>query len=253
MVDRDKNISSSLNREQRQERIRMKNRHNIITVSIFLLQNWFFFFVSLVVLHSAVLLYPRFGILSLFAAGTLLTLAGIYYYAFIERASIGFKRLQPRIASIYESYFWYHERHWKLSDSPVPSMFSGTPFKNMLSRLLGAKVGRKVYDGGCSMTERSLVEIGDYSNLNEGSILQGHSLEEGVFKSDYVKIGKGCSLGCAAFVHYGVRMGDHVVLDPDSFLMKGEMPDPNSIWRGNPAKMIGGNAARSGVGAALAS
>jgi hypothetical protein len=39
-------------------------------------------------------------------------------------------------------------------------------------------------------------------------------------------------------VHYGVTMGDHVVLDADSFLMKGEVLDPHSVWRGNPAKPI---------------
>ena len=52
--------------------------------------------------------------------------------------------------------------------------------------MLGVKVGRKVYDGGCVMTDRTLIEIGDYANLNEGGVLQGHSLEEGVFKSDHV-------------------------------------------------------------------
>jgi non-ribosomal peptide synthetase-like protein len=250
VVERDKNISTALNRELRRQRVGMKNRHNIVTVAIFLALNWFFFFVSMAVLHTAVMLYPQYGLLSLFVAGTLLMLAAICFYALIERASLGFKRLQPKIASVYDPYFWRHERHWKLSDSPIVSMFGGTPFKNMVSRLLGARIGRKVYDGGCSMTERSLVEIGDYANLGEGSILQGHSLEEGVFKSDLVRIGDGCSLGCAAFVHYGVRMGKHVVLEPDSFLMKGEMPDANTVWQGNPAKMIGANAIRIGVAGA---
>ena len=54
-------------------------------------------------------------------------------------------------------------------------------------------------------------------------MLQAHSLEEGVFKSDYIRLGSGCSIGPGAFVHYGVTMGDHVVLDADSFLMKGEV------------------------------
>jgi acetyltransferase-like isoleucine patch superfamily enzyme len=53
-------------------------------------------------------------------------------------------------------------------------------------------------------------------NLNELAVLQAHSLEEGVFKSDQVRIGNGCTLGPAAFVHYGVTMGDHSVLDADS-------------------------------------
>jgi non-ribosomal peptide synthetase-like protein len=151
------------------------------------------------------------------------------------------------MASIYEPYFWSHERHWKLSDSPIVSLFAGTPFKNLISRLIGVKIGRKVYDGGCSITERTLTEIGDYANLNEGSVLQAHSLEEGVFKSDYIRIGAGCTLGCAAFVHYGVTMGDHVVLDADSFLMKGELPEAHTRWRGNPAKLFRGEAVHDNV------
>jgi non-ribosomal peptide synthetase-like protein len=87
------------------------------------------------------------------------------------------------------------------------------------------------------MTDRTLIEIGDYANLNEVSVLQAHSLEEGVFKSDHVRIGKACTLGPAAFVHYGVTMGDHSVLDADSFLMKGEVLDPYTVWCGNPAKL----------------
>jgi hypothetical protein len=39
-------------------------------------------------------------------------------------------------------------------------------------------------------------------------------------------------------VHYGVTLGDHVVLDADSFLMKGEVLDSHTSWRGNPAKLI---------------
>jgi hypothetical protein len=35
-------------------------------------------------------------------------------------------------------------------------------------------------------------------------------------------------------------MGDHVVLDADSFLMKGETLDSHTGWRGNPAKMVRG-------------
>ena len=85
--------------------------------------------------------------------------------------------------------------------------------------------------------DRTLVEIGDYANLNELCVLQGHSLEEGVFKSDYVRIGKACTLGPAAFAHYGVTMGDHSVLNADSFLMKGEVVDPYTVWCGNPAKL----------------
>ena len=87
------------------------------------------------------------------------------------------------------------------------------------------------------MTERSLVEIGDDATLNEGSVIQPHSLEEGAFKSDFIRIGRGCTLGPAAFVHYGVVMGEGSIVDVDSFVMKGEVLEPYSVWRGNPAKL----------------
>ena len=37
-------------------------------------------------------------------------------------------------------------------------------------------------------------------------------------------------------MHYGVTLEDNVVLDADSFLMKGEVVAANATWRGNPAK-----------------
>ncbi len=170
----------------------------------------------------------------------------------MDRASIGFKRLQPKAVSIYDEYFWTHERHWKLSASPIYGLLKGTPFKNVISRMLGVTLGKKVFDDGCTMPEKTLTEIGDYTNLNEGTLLQGHSLEEGVFKSDYIKIGSGCSIGSNAFVHYGVTMGDRAVLDPDSFLMKGETVEAHANWRGNPAKAVGGRQQRSDAAAGTA-
>jgi len=237
-VERDKNLSASLDGDARRQRIRRKNVHNLLTASLLLLTRWMFFFTTLFASHLAVLNYRDYGVGSLFVAGALLSLATILFFAFIERASIGFKRLEPKIVSIYDPYFWAHERHWKLSDSPIVELFKGTPFKNWVSRLLGVKIGRKVYDGGCCITDRTLTQIGDHSNLNEGSVLQSHSLEEGVFKSDHIRLAEGCTLGASAFVHYGVIMGERVVLDADSFLMKGEVLDPHSCWRGNPATLF---------------
>ena len=184
--------------------------------------------------------------LSLFAAGAFaVAVARSSTSRCSSGRACGFKPLQPQVVSIYDPYFWFHERHWKFCESPLQSLFKGTPFKNVISRLLGVKVGRKVFDDGCQYLEKTLIEIGDYANLNEAATLQGHSLEEGVFKSDYIKIGSGCTIGGTAFVHYGVTMGDHVVLDPDSFLMKGETVEPHATWRGNPAKAVGGRQQRS--------
>ena len=247
IVERDKSLMGALSTETREQRLRQKNFYNLVTVSLFLFGQWLFLFATLVVWQAALLKYPHYGVFALFVAALVMSWGSILYFGLLERASLGFRRLEPKIVTIYDPYFWFHERHWKLSDSPVVKLFAGTPFKSLMWRLVGVRIGRKVYDGGCVMTDRTLIEIGDYANLNEVSVLQAHSLEEGVFKSDHVRIGKACTLGPAAFVHYGVTMGDHSVLDADSFLMKGEVLDPYTVWCGNPAKLYRRNLAADRV------
>ena len=56
----------------------------------------------------------------------------------------------------------------------------------------------------------------------------GAFLEEGVFKLDRIVVGRGCSLGVAAFVHYGVAHRDGVVIHPDSFVMKAMLTQTRS-------------------------
>jgi non-ribosomal peptide synthetase-like protein len=116
--------------------------------------------------------------------------------------------------------------------------FNGTPMKSFLWRLMGARIGRRLFDDGGFLTERTFTTIGDDCTLNAGSVIQCHSQEDGGFKSDHTVIGAGCTLGVSAFVHYGVTMGDGAVLATDSFLMKGEEMPPNALWGGNPARKM---------------
>jgi non-ribosomal peptide synthetase-like protein len=242
MVDRDRDLNASISAETRRIRLRQKNVYNTVTALMFLVSRWMTVFAAIVLWEAALANYDRYGVFALFAATVAITGASIIFFVLLERASLHFKRLEPKIVTIYDRYFWSHERHWKLSESPITRLFSGTPFRPMMFRALGMKIGRKVFDSGRSVTERTLTEVGDYTNINEGAVLQAHSLEEGVFKSDRIRLGSGCTLGPGAFVHYGVTMGDHVVLDADAFLMKGEVLDSHTGWRGNPAKMVRGNA-----------
>jgi non-ribosomal peptide synthetase-like protein len=149
-----------------------------------------------------------------------------------------FKRMRPQTCTILDEPYWRIERYWKLNESPLAMMFKGTPFKNVISRLLGVRLGRKVFDDGCIITEKTMLTIGDYATLNESCTMQSHSLEDGIFKSDYINVGKGATIGVNAFVHYGVTMNENVVLDADSFLMKGSQAAQDSIWQGNPAREI---------------
>ncbi|MGH3900158.1 MAG: hypothetical protein ACRDTA_18340 [Pseudonocardiaceae bacterium] len=153
----------------------------------------------------------------------------------IERAVAKFRPLRPQSCSIYEPYYWWHERLWKL-EAAVP--LSGTPFRNLIWRLLGVRIGHRVFDDGCYIPEKTLVTIGDDTTLNASSVIQCHSQEEGIFKSDHTTIGAGATIGINAFIHYGVTMGHGAILDADAFLMKGEQIAPHAQWRGNPAHEI---------------
>jgi non-ribosomal peptide synthetase-like protein len=239
IVDRDLRVRQGLPAQAVQEQLRRKNRHNLVTAILFLLRDWLFLFALLFLGYIALDHYHRVGIVALWLFAAASIFLAILYFAVIERATLGFKRLRPRFVSIYDDYYWFHERHWKFCDLWFQLLFKGTPFKSLLMRLLGVRMGKKVFDDGCLFIEKTLATVGDYSNLNAGTTIQGHSLEEGVFKSDYIKIGRGCTIGCGAWVHYGVTMGDNALLQPDSFLMKGENPAPKTVWRGNPARLIG--------------
>lgn len=222
----------------RAERLKKKNRSNLMTVIIYLLVLWLYGTIMLFVGIGALLTYSTYGLAVFIAAAIFGLFFTIGYFVLLERSSTGFKKLKPQFCSIYDDYYWKHEYYWKLTETPLVKLFRGTPFKNIISRMLGIKIGKKVFDDGMNVTEKSLLEIGDYTTINESVTLQAHSLEEGVFKSDHIKIGNKCSLGIRSFIHYGVKMQDDVHVDADSFLMKGSECESGSTWRGNPAKII---------------
>jgi non-ribosomal peptide synthetase-like protein len=238
VVERDKAAKLAIDAKTFQQQLSAKNRYNLVTILGVFAANWLLLFIMLLVGFSAFSLTDDHGVLFIFSLWALLSLLAIAWYGLIERTSLGFGSLTPQLVSMYDERFWRHERHWKFCGSPLMTLFKGTPFKNVISRILGVELGRKVFDDGALFYDKTLLAVGDHTTLNEGCVLQGHSLEEGVFKCDRVKIGSGCTLGAASFTHYGVTMGHDVTVDPDSFVMKGEIVDANSTWQGNPAKAI---------------
>jgi non-ribosomal peptide synthetase-like protein len=204
---------------------------------LFLAVRWFNFVIVTLIYVLTVDNHSMLGptIVSVGIVGSLLFTTT--WFVLVDRF---FPRRQPMFCSIYDEAFWRHERYWKVPAITYVRVFNGTPYKSLVYRALGARVGRRVLDDGSWFTERSLVTMGDDCVLNEGALIQGHSLEDGVFKSDRIVIGSGCTLGTAAFVHYGVRMEDGAHLAVDSFLMKGETVRAGERWGGNPARPLVG-------------
>ncbi|MEU6095114.1 Pls/PosA family non-ribosomal peptide synthetase [Streptomyces sp. NPDC047079] len=233
-VERDSRFDHLRTGDERRSHLTRKNRYNLRSMTLFLGLRWLHTFVLTALGLASLSLYGSLGYIVI--AGYLAFTLGFtaVYYALVERCIAWFQRLSPQLCSIYDPYFWWHERLWKVPDRHL-MVFNGTPFKNLAWRLLGVRIGRRVFDDGCYLTERTLTAIGDDCTLNVGSKIQCHSQEDGTFKSDRTTLGAGCTLGVAAHVHYGVTVGDGAELAPDSFLMKGEEVPPYARWGGNPA------------------
>ena len=234
---RDLDKLAELSEAERSARLRQKTRGNIVTILAILASRVLMVFIATEMLATTADVYGGDNYLAMTIAAGLDSLFTMGLYILLERASLGFKRLKPTIATVYDPEFWRIERFWKFNETPLA--FFGTPMRSIYLRMLGMKVGKMLFDDGAIFTEATLVEIGDNANLNMLSTAQSHSLEEGVYKSDFIRIGDNVTLGTSAFVHYGVTLSEGTRIDADAFLMKGEITPAGSRWRGNPAKLIG--------------
>ncbi|MCE0488164.1 Pls/PosA family non-ribosomal peptide synthetase [Ornithinimicrobium sediminis] len=236
-VERDAAFDDHRDRATFRSRLRHKNVHNGVTVALFMASRWFLVFCGL--------LFASFAAARFESGGAAVLLAAVLGFAVLttslvvlwEWAALGFRRLVPRFCSIYDRPFWQHERYWKFLGSPPPAL-NGTPFRPLMWRALGVRMGRRVFDDGLSVPEKTIVSVGDGCTFNAGSIIQCHSMEDGAFKLDGVRVGDGVTLGVGAFVHYGVVVGDGAVVEADSFLMKGSEVPARGRYGGNPAREV---------------
>ncbi|GAA1033239.1 MULTISPECIES: Pls/PosA family non-ribosomal peptide synthetase [Amycolatopsis] len=238
-VERDSQFDHPKTPEEFRRKLAAKTRHNAGGMLLYALSHWLFFYGLLLLTWASDVYYDLIGA-PLFAIDTLaFLLYGIVYFVALERITVLIRPLRPLSCSIYDRRFWRQERFWKAAATNTHlRVLDGTPFKSVLWRLLGVKVGKRLFDDGTGIIEKTLVRIGDDVTLNIGSVVQCHSQEDGGFKMDRISIGSGCVVGTGALVHYGVTMGDRSTLAPHSFLMKGtEVPD-HAHWGGNPAHEI---------------
>jgi len=90
---------------------------------------------------------------------------------------------QPAICSIYDPRFWWVERVWKLHPIQFFHIFNGTPFKSVIWRLMGVRIGKRVFDDGVHISEPLLTAVGDECVLGHESKIQCDSQEDGTYKS----------------------------------------------------------------------
>ncbi|HEV2670486.1 MAG TPA: Pls/PosA family non-ribosomal peptide synthetase [Gemmatimonadales bacterium] len=236
-VERDSRFDHLRTGDALRQGLAAKNRFNLQTIGIFLLTRWLGVFL-LVLIDVVALQLDMFAHAITAVLLALSAVAAAIYYALVERCFESLSPPPPRICSIYDPAFWWVERVWKLHPISFLHLFDGTPFKSVLWRLIGVRFGKRVFDDGVFISEPTLTVIGDECALNQQSIIQCDSQEDGTYKSGTATIANGCTIGVGAFVHYDVTLGSGAVLAADSFLMKGETVPPGERWGGNPAREI---------------
>ena len=104
--------------------------------------------------------------------------------------------------------------------------------------MLGVRIGRRVFDDGCSIPEKTLVTIGDDACSTPAASCSATRWRTAASSPTTPSSEPARTIGVDTFVHYGVTMGEGAVLEADAFLMKGESMAPFAIWRGNPATEV---------------
>jgi len=238
-VERDSRFDHLRAGEALRRGLAAKNAFNLGTIGIFLLTRWLGLFLMAAIDLAAIQFFYGVAAHTIMAAlFTLSAVAAAVYYALVERCLEALSPPPPAICSIYDRDFWWVERVWKLHPFHFFHLFNGTPFKNVIWRLIGVRIGTRTFDDGVYISEPTLTAVGDDCALNERSKIQCDSQEDGTYKSGPTTVGAGCTVGVGAFVHYGVTMGEGSVLAPDSFLMKGEAIPAGARWGGNPAREL---------------
>ena len=150
-------------------------------------------------------------------------------------------RYHPGAKPLWSTFVWRNEFINSISENLVypffESMLLGTPFAPIYFRMMGCKIGKRVFMETTEITEFDLVKIGNESALNFGCTIQTHLFEDRVMKMSDVVIGKACTIGSLSVILYDTKMHDNSLLRGLSLIMKGESLPEHTHWQGSPCQL----------------
>lgn len=121
----------------------------------------------------------------------------------------------------------------------VPFLFEyikGTPFLPLFFKMMGVKMGERVYMDSTDITEFDLVSVGDYCAINLDGGPQTHLFEDRVMKMGAVRIGAYSNIGARSVILYDTEMDENCNISALSLVMKGEKLPSKTFWSGIPIK-----------------
>jgi non-ribosomal peptide synthetase-like protein len=195
-------------------------------------------FVGLMIL-AWMYLPPWAALLAVPPATALLSWAAIMVAAGIKDVLLG--KYQPIVKPLWSKFVWLNELVNGVYENTAASVLLpllGSPFAVWGLRLMGCKIGRRVFMDTTLFSEFDLVEVRDYAAVNYGATIQTHLFEDRIMKADRLVIGEGATVGNMAVVLYDTEMLIGSYLAPLSVLMKGEKLPPLSRWYGVPTQVM---------------
>ena len=149
-------------------------------------------------------------------------------------------RYQPATAPLWSPFVWRTELVTSTYENlAVPLLLEplrGTPYINVFLRLMGCRIGRRVFTDTTDITEHDLISVGDDAALNENAGLQTHLFEDRVMKVSGVEIGARATVGSLSVALYDSVIEADAMLGDLSVLMKGETLPAGTSWEGSPAR-----------------
>lgn len=141
-------------------------------------------------------------------------------------------------------------RHWWKIRNPLRTIFNfkliyiaryfpSTRVKNFLYRSCGAKIGKGVTFGLGALMDifyPELISVGDETLIGFNTVLLGHELLQGEYRTGKVEIGKRVMIGANCTILPGVKIGDGASVSAMS-LVNCDIP-AGQTWGGVPAKRL---------------
>jgi acetyltransferase-like isoleucine patch superfamily enzyme len=120
----------------------------------------------------------------------------------------------------------------------VGTFFRSSPLWTWYLKLNGARVGKSVYVNSLSISDHNLLEFGDGVVIGESVHLSGHTVEGGIVKTGYVRLGSGVTVGLGSMVGIGVEAGDRCQIGALSVVPKNSKLEAGAIYAGVPARKL---------------
>jgi acetyltransferase-like isoleucine patch superfamily enzyme len=120
----------------------------------------------------------------------------------------------------------------------VGTFFRASPLWSLYMRWNGAKMGRGVHINSLSISDHNMLDFGDGVVIGESVHLSGHTVEGGVVKTGYVRLGRFVTVGLGSMVGIGVEAGEKCQIGALSVVPKYSQLDGSAVYAGAPVKRI---------------